>query len=64
MVVSSDVGSNFVCNGFSLVVMLSISVNLVSKKGRGIFFVSSSCVSKLQVVNSDVLMIKCLKKCL
>lgn len=47
MVVSSDVGSNFVCNGFSLVVTLSISVNLVSKKGRGIFFVSSSCVSKL-----------------
>lgn len=47
MVVSSDVGSNLVCNGFSLVVMLSISVNLVSKKGRGIFFVSSSCVSKL-----------------
>lgn len=47
MAASSDVGSNFACNGFSLVVTLSISVNSVSKKGRGIFFVSSSCVSKL-----------------
>ena len=53
MAASSDAGSNFACNGPSSAVTPSTSVNPVSKKGRGTSFASSSCVSKLQVANSD-----------
>lgn len=61
MAASSDAGSNFACNGPSSAVTPSTSVNPVSKKGRGTSFASSSCVSKLQVANSDAPMIKRLK---
>ena len=62
MAASSDAGSNLACNGPSSAVTPSTSVNPVSKKGRGTSFASSSCVSKLQVANSDAPMIKRLKK--
>ena len=62
MAASSDAGSNFACNGPSSAVTPSTSVNPVSKKGRGTSFASSTCVSKLQVANSDAPMIKRLKK--
>lgn len=61
MAASSDAGSNFMRNGPSSAVTPSTSVNPVSKRAGEHLFASSTCVSKLQVANSDAPMIKRLK---